>query len=421
MDKFLKERHFVTVSDSLKIARDLDSKDRLAHFRDRFHFDTAGKFYLDGNSLGRPPKRAIEVVNSVLMKEWGEDLITSWSRWQRLPFEVGDLLATEILGAREGEVLIADSTTTNLYKALKAARGLLVAKRGACVQVITEEDNFPTDLYLTADLANELGVPWSTVRTSPTSGVDLEELRALLANGPSLVCLSHVSYKSGAKVDMRVVNDMASSFDSVVVWDLSHSAGSTEVELNADGALFAVGCTYKYLNGGPGAPAFIYVANEVLDLVDTPIKGWFSQRDQFEMETSYSPRPGIGKFSNGTPNIIGTYLVREGARIIADAGVKDLSEKGGALGDYFIDLFDERLSQLGFTLESPREPNRRGSHITLGHSKARQLVPALVENGVVPDFRTPDLIRFGFASSYVSFADLYFAAEVIAKVATDLS
>ncbi|MDA8196563.1 MAG: aminotransferase class V-fold PLP-dependent enzyme [Actinomycetota bacterium] len=411
----------MAISNTLAIARDLDARDSLANFRDRFHFDSNGKLYLDGNSLGRPPKRSIEVANDVLLQEWGEDLITSWSHWQKLPLEVGDLVAREILGAKAGEVLIADSTTTNLYKTLRAARSLLVSRGVACVQVVTEEDNFPTDLYLTADFANELGVRWRTIKTSPGSGIDMEDLQSVLAEGPSLLCLSHVSYKSGAKVDMKRVNDLASRSESVVVWDLSHSAGSTEVDLNGDGALFAVGCTYKYLNGGPGAPAFIYVKNDVTDIVETPIKGWFSQQNQFEMDSIYSPRPGIGKFSNGTPNVIGTYLVREGARLIAEAGIAALAEKGRALGDFFIDLFDENLSSLGYTLESPRERTLRGSHVTLGHEKARQLVPALTASGVVPDFRTPDLIRFGFASSYVSFHDLYTAVEIISKVTSNMA
>ncbi len=411
----------MTVSESLKTAQDLDARDQLAKFRDRFHFDAAAKYYLDGNSLGRPPKRAIETVTHLVKKEWGEDLITSWGHWQKLPIEVGNLLAGEILGAREGEVLVADSTTTNLYKALRAAKSLLLANGGRCVQVITEADNFPTDLYLTADLARELEVPWKTIRTTSAVGMDLEELRGILSVGPSLVCLSHVSYKSGAKVDMKLVNELAAVSESIVVWDLSHSVGSTEVNLNADGVLFAVGCTYKYLNGGPGAPAFIYVNNEVVDSVETPIKGWFSQRDQFEMESTYSPRPGIGKFSNGTPNIIGTYLVREGASLIAEAGLANLAEKGRGLGDFFVGLFDERLKGMGFTLESPREPLMRGSHVTLGHQNARKLVPALIERGVVPDFRTPDLIRFGFASSYVSYSDLYSAVEIVGEVTAKLA
>ncbi|MDA8278152.1 MAG: aminotransferase class V-fold PLP-dependent enzyme [Actinomycetota bacterium] len=406
---------------SLSKAQDLDALDDLARFRDRFHFDADGKFYLDGNSLGRPSKHAIEIVNRVVAREWGEDLIASWEHWQRLPMEVGDLLATTILGAGVGEVLIADSTTTNLYKALNAAVGLMASRGSKCVQIVTEEDNFPTDLYLTADLARRFEVPWHMVRTTSSLGVDLDELKDYLAAGPSLICLSHVSYKSGAKVDMKAVNALATERDSIVVWDLSHSVGATEVNLNDSGSLFGVGCTYKYLNGGPGAPAFIYVSHEVVDQVESPIKGWFSQADQFEMETTYRPRKGVGKFSNGTPNVIGTYLVREGIELISEAGLSNLAEKGRGLGDFFISLFDDHFEKLGFSLESPRERFVRGSHVTLGHIKARQLVPALIERGVVPDFRTPDLIRFGFAASYLSYSDLCGAAEVVEEVVKSLS
>jgi kynureninase len=383
-------------------AETLDAADPLAAFRDRFVLDPT-VIYLDGNSLGRLPASTAERLRRAVEEEWGAGLIRSWADWMSLSAEVGDLIGTGILGARPGEVIVSDSTTVNLYKLAAAA---LDARPGRRVVVI-DDDNFPTDLYVFQGLAAQRGLELRIVHTDLDAGLDPGALRAAVDTDVALVSLSHVAYRSGALVDMAAITRIAHDAGALTLWDLSHAAGSVPVPLSAAGADLAVGCTYKYLNGGPGAPAFLYVRSELQAALRQPIWGWFGQADQFTMGARYDPVPGIERFTVGTPSVLATYAVAEGARIVAEAGIGRLRAKGMALTSYLIELADAVLAPLGFSVASPRDAERRGAHVSLHHPAAWQVCQALLHRNVVPDFRTPDRLRLGPAPLYTRFTEVW--------------
>ncbi|HEV7755235.1 MAG TPA: kynureninase [Mycobacteriales bacterium] len=383
-------------------AETLDAADPLAPFRDRFVLDPTVT-YLDGNSLGRLPASTAERLRRAVEEEWGAGLIRSWADWRSLSAEVGDLIGTGILGARPGEVIVSDSTTVNLYKLAAAA---LDARPGRRVVVI-DDDNFPTDLYVFQGLAAQRGLELRIVHTDLDAGLDPGALRAAVDTDVALVSLSHVAYRSGALVDMAAITRIAHDAGALTLWDLSHAAGSVPVPLSAAGADLAVGCTYKYLNGGPGAPAFLYVRSELQAALRQPIWGWFGQADQFTMGARYDPVPGIERFTVGTPSVLATYAVAEGARIVAEAGIGRLRAKGMALTSYLIELADAVLAPLGFSVASPRDAERRGAHVSLHHPAAWQVCQALLHRNVVPDFRTPDRLRLGPAPLYTRFTEVW--------------
>jgi kynureninase len=390
-------------------AETLDAADPLAAYRDRFVLAPT-LIYLDGNSLGRLPATTAERLRRAVEEEWGAGLIRSWTDWVSLSTEVGDLIGTGILGARPGEVVVSDSTTVNLYKLAAAA---LDARPGRRV-LVTDDDNFPTDRYVFQGLARQRALELRTVRTDPDAGLDLGALAAALDTDVALVSLSHVAYRSGALVDMAAVDRLAHDVGALTLWDLSHSAGSVPVPLAT--ADLAVGCTYKYLNGGPGAPAFLYVRADLQAELRQPIWGWFGQADQFAMGDGYDPVPGIERFCVGTPPVLATYAVAEGARIVAEAGIDRLRAKGMAMTSYLIDLADAVLAPLGFTVASPRDPGRRGAHVTLHHPRAWQVCRALLDRDVVPDFRAPERLRLGPAPLYTRFADVWDGVDRIRAI-----
>ncbi|MCW2568669.1 MAG: kynureninase [Mycobacterium sp.] len=392
-------------------AEGLDAADPLASYRDRFVLDPA-LIYLDGNSLGRLPASTAERLRRAVEQEWGAGLIRSWADWVSLSTEVGDLIGTGILGARPGEVMVSDSTTVNLYKLAAAA---LDARPGRRV-IVTDDDNFPTDLYVLQGLARRHDLELRIVRTDVDTGLDLDDLRAAVDADVALVSLSHVAYRSGALVDLAAVDRIAHDAGALTLWDLSHSAGSVPVPLAT--ADLAVGCTYKYLNGGPGAPAFLYVRADLQAELRQPIWGWFGQADQFAMGAGYDPVPGIERFAVGTPPVLATYAVQEGARIVAEAGIGPLRAKGMAMTGYLIDLADAVLAPLGFTVASPRDAERRGSHVSLHHPQAWQVCRALLDRDVVPDFRTPDRLRLGPAPLYTRFTDVWDGVDAIRAIVT---
>ena len=392
-------------------AETLDAADPLAAFRDRFVLDPTVT-YLDGNSLGRLPASTAERLRRAVEEEWGAGLIRSWADWMSLSAEVGDLIGTGILGARPGEVIVSDSTTVNLYKLAAAA---LDARPGRRVVVI-DDDNFPTDLYVFQGLAAQRGLELRIVHTDLDAGLDPGALRAAVDTDVALVSLSHVAYRSGALVDMAAITRIAHDAGALTLWDLSHAAGSVPVPLSAAGADLAVGCTYKYLNGGPGAPAFLYVRSELQAALRQPIWGWFGQADQFTMGARYDPVPGIARFTVGTPSVLATYAVAEGARIVAEAGIGPLRAKGVALTSYLIELADAVLAPLGFSVASPRDAERRGAHVSLHHPAAWQVCQALLHRNVVPDFRTPDRLRIGPAPLYTRFADVWDGVDRLREI-----
>jgi kynureninase len=395
----------------LERARRLDAGDPLAGYRDRFVISEPDTVYLDGNSLGRLPVATRDRLRQVVDVEWGVDLVRGWQRWIDLGRRAGDVIA-DVIGAGPGEVTLSDSTSVNLYKLAVAALRARPGRRA----VVTDDDNFPTDQYLLQGLAETGDLDLRVLHSDPDLGVRLADVRAALDEDVALVCLSHVAYRSGAVADLAGITAAAHEAGALVLWDLSHSAGSVPVGLGAAGADLATGCTYKHLNGGPGAPAFLYVRRDLQPRLRQPIWGWFGQADQFDMAGRYRPADGIDRFLVGTPPVLGGYAALEGARLSAEAGIEAIAAKGRALTGYLIELADAWLAPLGFRLASPREDARRGAHVTLHHPQAWQVCQALVQAGVIPDFRTPDRLRLGVAPLYTSFGELYVAASRLREI-----
>jgi kynureninase len=395
-------------------AERLDRADPLACFRDRFLLPDPALRYLDGNSLGRLPRATVDRLATAVTEEWGRGLIRSWSSWMDLPRRVGDLIATGVVGARPGEVVVSDSTTVNLYKLAAAA---LDARPGRTV-VLTSADEFPTDRYVLQGLCGARGLTLRDAAADIDAGLSADAAREALDESVALVALSHVAYRSGALADLAAITAAAHEVGALVLWDLSHSGGSVPVGLAAAGADLAVGCTYKYLNGGPGAPAYLYVRSELQDELRQPIQGWFGARDQFAMGSSYEPAAGIDRFLVGTPPVLAVAAVEEGVRLLAEAGVDRLRAKGVEMTTYLVSLADAWLAPLGFRLASPRDPARRGSHVSLEHPEAWQVCQALLDRGVVPDYRTPSRLRLGPAPLTTRFVDVYDALAEVREIVT---
>jgi kynureninase len=371
----------------------LDAEDPLAGFRGRFAIDETGPLYADGNSLGRASHAAQEAVAAAL-DEWGTRLVGGWEDWIDLPRRVGDLLAEHVLGARPGEVVACDSTTVNLYK---LAGAVLEAQPGPIAAL---SDDFPTDRYVLQGLAARHGVELRLVSRAQLP---------YAARDARLVCLSHVDYRSG---EIAELDALRPAKGGLVLWDLSHSAGAVEIDLEGSGADLAVGCTYKFLNGGPGAPAYLYVREEHQERLRSPIQGWFGQRDQFAMGRGYDPADGVERFLAGTPPILGLVAVEAAVRLIAQASMPVIAAKTRALTELFTYLHDQWLAPLGFVLASPRGARARGGHVALRHPQAWPITRALIERAnVVPDFRDPDVIRFAFPALYTRFVDVVDVAQ----------
>jgi kynureninase len=334
-----------------------------------------------------------------------------------LPERAGDLVGQELLGAAPGQVVVSDSTTVNLYKLASAA---LDARPGRPV-IVTDDDNFPTDRYVLNGIARRQGAELRMIHTDPDEGITPADVAAAIGPETALVSLSHVAYRSGALADMAEITAIVHKAGALVLWDLCHSVGSVPVRLDTDGADLAVGCTYKYLNAGPGAPAFLYVRRDLQERLRQPIQGWFSQRDQFAMGPIYDPVPGIARFTTGTPNILGTVAVEEGARLLGEAGIEALRAKGIMLTSYLVALADAWLEPLGAVLASPRDPARRGSHVCLRHPEAWRISQALIRAGVVGDYRAPGRLRLGPAPITTRFTDVWEAMATIRRIIEDKS
>jgi kynureninase len=391
------------VTDWRKRARALDGADPLAGFHERFVFGDAPRIYVDGNSLGRMPIATAERIEGVL-RSWTTRLVGGWHDWIDAPVHTGDLLAEAVLGARAGEVLACDSTTVNLYKLVHAALGARPSRR----VILTDRDNFPTDRYVLEGLAARGEAELRIVDCDRVDGPQAHEIETACAGGDvALVTLSHVAYRSGALADLTAITEAAHAGGALVLWDLSHSAGALPVDLEGSGADLAVGCTYKYLNAGPGAPAYLYVRESLQDSLHSPIQGWFGQRDQFAMERPYEPEDGVRRFLAGTPPILGLAAVDVGAELVGEAGIEAIRAKAGSLTSLAIDVLDSELAGLGFELGTPRAVERRGAHVALRHPEAWRVCRALVERAdVVPDFRGPDSVRLGFSPLCTSHAEV---------------
>jgi kynureninase len=387
-------------------ARDLDAADPLAAYREHFIGTDADLSYLDGNSLGRPLKRTVTDISSFIQESWGGRLIRGWDEeWLELPQAIGDQLGRAVLGAAPGQTLIADSTTVVLYKLVRAA--LAAVTDPLRTEIVLDTDNFPTDRYLLEGIAREEGLTLRWIKADPAAGVTLDQVRAATGPATAVVVLSHVAYRSGYLSDLPAVTAAVHDAGALVVWDLCHSAGSVEVELDAADVDFAAGCTYKYLNGGPGSPAFAYVNSRHLPGLSQPIWGWMGRKDAFEMAAGYEPAPGIRGFLSGTPAILGMIAMRGTLDLIEEAGMSALREKSRKLTAFALELHDVWLAPAGVRLATPRDPERRGSHITVDHPAFREMTAALWEQDVIPDFRAPQGIRIGLSPLSTSFAELY--------------
>lgn len=369
----------------------LDAADPLAHFRDRFHIPDARVVYLDGNSLGMPPKRTLDRLTEVYEHDWATGLIRSWDHWVDLPQRVGDVLAP-LIGVGPGEVVLHDNTTLNVFQLVHAAIGLRPDRHVIAIS----EDDFPTDRYVVDGIAHSLGY---SVRHGFGRLDDV-----------AVVVRSVIDYRTAELVDVAAETARAHADGALVVWDLSHAAGAVDIDLRACGAQLAIGCTYKFLNGGPGAPAWSYVATELHDRIHQPIWGWFATRDQFAMGPVFDPRPDIARLLLGTPSILALTAAEVGIALSAEAGMPAIHAKGTALTGLAIDLCD----QLGLTTPTPRDPARRGNHVAVQHPNAKAVVRQLQARDIIFDFREPDIIRAGCSPLTTRFVDVYDGLQAIA-------
>jgi kynureninase len=393
-------------------AAELDARDPLRDFRERFVIDPA-LVYLDGNSLGCLPRRTVARLKRTVA-QWGERAVRGWDDdWLELPIEIGDRLGACALGAASGQTVIGDSTTVCFYKLACAALDARPDRR----QILTDLDNFPTDRYVLEGLARARGLELVWLQGDPGSGPTPDEVAAQIGPDTALVTFSHVSYRSAHIAEMAVINRLVDEAGALMLWDLSHSAGSVPLSLDGDQAGLAVGCTYKYLNGGPGAPAYMYVRRGLQSELRQPIWGWLGRRDPFEMAPGYEVAAGMQGFLSGTPPILALAAVDEGVRLIAEAGIDAIRAKGVALTEFAVTLAEALLAPRGVSVVSPRDPERRGAHVALAHPEARQLCARLIDAGVIVDFRRPDVIRFGLSPLTTRFVDVWDAVEALRRFA----
>ncbi|QDZ14514.1 kynureninase [Humibacter ginsenosidimutans] len=391
----------------LSYARRADRSDGLAHFRSRFVPSDGLVAYFDGNSLGRPTEQSVERIQRFLTQAWAGRLIRGWDEeWMQLPFTIGDRLGGVVLGAAPGQTIIGDSTTVLLYKLARAA---VDARRGsgARTEIVLDTDNFPTDRYVLDGIAAERGLMLRWIEADPASGVTPEQVAAVVGEKTALVVLSHVAYRSGFLAEAQAITRIAHDAGALVLWDLCHSVGSVPVELDRWEVDLAVGCTYKYLNGGPGSPAFAYVRSDLQQVLRQPIQGWMGAADVFAMGPEYAPADGMRRFLSGTPPIVGMLAMQDTLEMIEDRGIEAVRAKSLELTEFAITLTDEWLAPLGATLASPRDPASRGGHVTVSHPAMRAVTAALWEQGVIPDYRDPDGLRIGLSPLSTSFEETY--------------
>ncbi|YAF74762.1 aminotransferase class V-fold PLP-dependent enzyme [Sphingomonas sp. G5] len=397
-------------------AQRLDAADALAPHRDAFVGSDSSLVYFDGNSLGRPPRATAERLARFVTEEWGGRLIRGWDEaWMELPFVIGDRIGALALGAASGQTVIGDSTTVLLYKMLRAALDAQTARDPERVEIVVGRDDFPTDRYLVEGIAAERGarVVWIDVDT--TRGVDADLLRAAVGPRTAVVLLSHVSYRSGFLADGAELTAVAHRAGALVLWDLCHSAGSVPVELDAWGADLAVGCTYKYLNGGPGSPAFAYVAARHHAALTQPVQGWMGAADVFSMGPLYRPADGMRRFLSGTPPVLAMIAMQDTLDLLDDAGIGAVRAKSVALTEFAVRVADGILSPLGVRLASPRDPAERGGHVTLSHPAMRAVTARLWKGDVIPDYRDPHGLRIGLSPLSTSFSETLTGMRAVAE------
>ncbi|BCG25549.1 kynureninase [Pseudomonas tohonis] len=389
----------------------LDARDPLGPLREEFVLPE-GVIYLDGNSLGARPRSALQRARDVVEKEWGEGLIGSWNSagWRGLPERLGNRLA-RLIGAGEDEVVITDTTSINLFKVLVAALRVQAERDPSRKVIVTERSNFPTDIYMAEGLADMLQQGYSLRLVDAP-----EELPAAIGTDTAVALITQVNYKTGHLHDMAALTALAHECGALTIWDLCHSAGAVPVDLKGSGADYAIGCTYKYLNGGPGSPAFVWVAPHLRELVWQPLTGWWGHARQFGMEARYEPAPGIGRYLCGTQPITSLAMVECGLEAFEKTDMQALREKSLALTDLFIERVRARCGEHPLTLVTPLEHARRGSHVSFEHPEGYAVIQALIDRGVIGDYREPRIMRFGFTPLYTGFTDVWDAAEALGEV-----
>ena len=395
-------------------ACDLDAQDELAHFHDEFVIHDPNLIYLDGNSLGRLPKRTVNFMRNTIEHDWGSRLIRGWNDgWINTPTDLGVKIA-KLIGARPDEVLVTETTSINLFKLATAAINARPNRTG----VVSDVFNFPSDLYILQGIIDLLGKGLHLELISSVDGITIapHAVETAINDDTALVCLTHVAFKSAFMYDMARVTDLAHQSGALMLWDLSHSVGSVPLDLNGCNVDLAVGCTYKYLNGGPGAPAFLYVRRDLQEQLSQPIWGWFAAKNPFAFELNFTPAPDISRFRVGTPPMLSMKAVEPAIDITLEASMEKLRAKSVMQTEYLIFLMDQWLTELGFSLGSPRQADMRGSHISLRHPESFRITRALIESPppaiqVIPDFRAPDNIRLGITPLYTTFTEIHQALE----------
>jgi kynureninase len=399
--------------DPLAAATALDSADPLAAYRDRFVGADSPLVYFDGNSLGRPLKVTGPRLAAFVEEEWGGRLIRGWDeRWYGLPRTLGDRLGRVMLGAAAGQVAVGDSTTVLLYKLMRAA----VAARPGRTEIVLDRDQFPTDRYVAAGVAAECGLTLRWIEVDLAAGVTPDQLAEVVGPQTALVVLNHVAYRSAWLADAPELTRIAQDSGALVLWDLCHSAGVVPVELDAWRVDLAVGCTYKYLNGGPGSAAFLYVAERHQADLTQPIQGWMGAEDPFLMGPSYVPATGIRRFLSGTPAIVGMLALEDMVDLVDEVGLAAIRAKSVGLTEHAVEVSVELLAPVGVVLGSPLDPDRRGGHITLNHPLMREATAVLWERDVIPDYRDPHGLRIGLSPLSTSYAEVRAGLEAVREV-----
>lgn len=399
-------------------AGELDKADSLRIYKSQFYFPEENIIYLDGNSLGRLPLSAIESSHNAVQYQWGERLIRGWNEgWYTLSAKLSKKLAS-VIGCNYDEVIITDSTSVNLYKLADAALRLQSGKTA----IVTDEFNFPSDLYILQGLIRNHGSKHSLtiVKSRDSVSMDTADILSRITEETALVSLSLVSFKSGYLYDIKTITDYAHKKGALVLWDLSHAAGAVECRLSETGADMAVGCTYKYLNGGPGSPGYLYIRKDLIPRLQNPIQGWFGENNPFEFNQHYTPAAGINRFLTGTPPVLSLTPLHDSLAMLNKAEINIIRKKSIALTGFFIELAELFLSKHGFSLGSPKSASERGSHVSLRHAEAFRICKALTEGVtgtiVIPDFREPDNIRFGFSPLYSTFSEAVRTVELLVQI-----
>lgn len=398
----------------IRLAHDLDAQDELASFRDEFVIADPNLIYLDGNSLGRLPKRTIEFMRNAIEAEWGKRLIRVWNDgWINSPTELGAKIAG-LVGAQADEILVTEATSINLFKLVLAA----LRARPNRTRIVSDVLNFPSDLYILQGIVDLLGKKHhlTLIPSEDSITISPEAVDAAIEEQTALVCLTHVAFKSAFMYDMARVTELAHAAGALSLWDLSHSVGAVPVDLNSCNVDLAVGCTYKYLNGGPGSPAFLYVRRDLQKQLSQPMWGWFAAKDPFSFELDFTPASDISRYRVGTAPMLSMKALEPSIDILLEAGMNGLRDKSVRQTEYLIFLADQWLIPLGFTLGSPRQPEIRGSHVSLRHPESYRINRTLIESPppairVIPDFRAPDNIRLGITPLYTTFAEIHQALD----------